>query len=133
MIESSDFIKTREIRFAPWPPEQTRQAAQLLCHLPTLEIISHPAGYRLIVQYSLHHHCLAEIEAWLLQLGFHLDGSLTMRLKRALITYCEQVQRDNLQCPERLIKKPKEIHIHIWQHHAHGDHDATPEEWRKYR
>ncbi|WP_137937087.1 hypothetical protein [Chitinivorax sp. B] len=132
-MHASDVVKTHDIRFHVHPMEQASQAATCLATLPNVTVAYLPAHQKVVVRYSLEHYTLAELECWLIDLGFHLDSSLLSRLKRALITYCEQVQRDNLQQPERLIKRPREIHIREWQKHVHGDDDDTPEEWRHYR
>jgi hypothetical protein len=65
--------------------------------------------------------------------GFHLDSSLYSKLVRALVYFCEETQRHNLESPERLIKKSNEVYIKVYDQHPHGDHDDTPVELREYK
>jgi hypothetical protein len=52
---------------------------------------------------------------------------------RALIVFSEETELDNLQQPERLIKKSNEVYIKAYEHHPHGDHDDTPPDVREYK
>lgn len=131
-MATSDLIKTRTIAFNATPPEQAKQAVRLLEGLPNLEVGLSPAPHQIWVRYSLENFTLAGLEAALASLGFHLDNGLYHKLVRALAHYCEEVQCENLHKPARLIKS-REIYVQAWEHHAHGDQDATPEEWREYR
>jgi len=125
--------KLREIRFQSMPPGQLARAASALRALPGLrvETASHPLALR--VRYSLLEYSLETLESALLEAGFHLEQSLHVRLRRALIYFCEETQRHNLLSPERLIKQSNEVYIKAYDHHPHGDHDDTPPELREYK
>lgn len=131
-MQPVDMKKQREIHFQALPTDQAVQAARLLGRLPNVAASAHPVDNRLLVSYCLPEWTLEHLEARLLQAGFHLDGALMQRIRRALVHYTESVQLENLHHPEREYKT-KEVYIHAWEHHAHGDHDDTPEELREYR
>lgn len=131
-MQPVDLSKQRDIVLDALPTEQTQQAARLLSRLPGVTVTAHAAERRVHIAYSLPHWTLEELEQRLMQAGFHLDGSLLHRLRRALVHYTETVQMENLSHPEREYKT-KEVYVHAWEHHPHGDHDDTPEELREYR
>jgi hypothetical protein len=85
------------------------------------------------VRYSVLDYSLELIEDALRDAGFHLDSSLYSKLVRALVYFCEETQRHNLESPERLIKKSNEVYIKVYDQHPHGDHDDTPVELREYK
>ncbi len=123
--------KTHEIVFNALPVDQAVQAARMLGRLPGVVVQPHAAERRVTVHYDVMEHTLIELETWLQNSGFHLDGSILQKIKRALIHYTEDVQRDNMEIPEHPIK-PREVFVKAWDHHLHGDHDDTPEELRRY-
>lgn len=131
-MSHADLIKTRSIAFAAEPSEQARKALRLLEGLPNLEAGLSPGPQQIWVRYSLENYSLAGLEAALASLGFVLDHGLFHKTVRALAHYCEEVQSENLRTPARLIKS-REVFVKVWEHHAHGDRDETPEEWREYR
>ena len=73
------------------------------------------------------------LEDALREAGFHLDNSLYAKLVRAVVYFCEETQRHNLESPERLIKKSDEVYVKVYDRHPHGDHDDTPVEFREYK
>ena len=52
------------------------------------------------MRYDLADHSLEDLESLLSQQGFHLEGSLPILVKRALIYHVERMQRENLGKPE---------------------------------
>ncbi len=131
MIPPDDTRKQRDIVFHPTPPAQTERAHALLSALPRLSVLR--SGERqLTVRYDLSDHCLEDLESLLCEQGFHLEVSLLIKIKRALIYHVERVQRENLCCPEVCTKNFKP-HIQVWDQRLHGDHDDTPPEWRQYK
>ena len=125
--------KRREIRFHFLPLDQAERALPRLSGVPDLVVERSLRGRAVWVTYSLEHHTLEGIEGLLVEMGFHLDGSLYTRLLRALIRYCEETQLRNLRSPERLIKQSSEVYVQAWTHHPHGDHDDTPLDLREYK
>jgi hypothetical protein len=131
MTTACDIHKHREIVFHPLPPGQLQPALTLLAQIPGLQA-SGLGPLSLQVEYSITNHCLEDIEALLWAQGFHLEGSLLIRIKRNLAYYCERVQRENLDKPTPLTKNYP-AHIEAWAKRPHGDHDETPAEWRQYK
>ena len=129
---SSDLVKTREICFNNTPKDQAEHAMLLLTGLAGLEIRLSPHKNAILVTYKLPLYILKELESALIAQGFHLDNSLLQKIKRALIYYSEQVQRENIEEPERQ-QKSRQVFVQSYQHRPHGDHDPTPPEWREYR
>jgi hypothetical protein len=125
-------MKHRELRFCHRCTRDVASAAELLSSLGSITV-TEQRGRALGIEYSLADHSFRSIERMLRAHGFLLDSSLTMRLIRAMLFFCEDTQLRNLRQPERLIKKSNEIYVKAWQHHPHGDHDDTPAELRDYR
>ncbi|KPC50799.1 hypothetical protein [Amantichitinum ursilacus] len=123
--------KTHDIVFFALPPDQAVQAARALGRLPGVVVQSCSAEHRVSVHYDVMEHTLQELEAQLQQNGFHLDGSILQKIKRAIVYYTEDVQRDNMHMPEHPTKT-RDVYVQMWDHHPHGDHDDTPEELRRY-
>ncbi|MDP2786918.1 MAG: hypothetical protein Q8O79_02430 [Pseudomonadota bacterium] len=131
MTISRDTQKRREIVFHTLPPAQIQPALALLTQLPGLRA-SELSPFSVQIEYNIADHCLEDIEALLLAQGFHLEGSLLIRIKRNLAYYCERVQRENLGKPAPRTKNYP-AHIEAWAKRPHGDHDETPAEWRQYK
>ena len=131
MSAPSDVDKRREIVFHPLPPGQVERALDLLGALPKLKI-RQLGPLAVEIAYCINDHTLQDLEALLGQHGFHLEATLLIRVKRALVHYCEHVQQDNLHSPETQTKLFKP-HVEAWEKHPHGDHDETPAEWRQYK
>ncbi len=130
MTQPDDVSKKREIHFSPLPSGQAARALESLLEMGLkAEMI---APNVLSVSYQLPHHRLETLEDTLVEQGFHLDNSLLQKIVRALVHYVEEVQCQNLSEPARL-QKNMEIFVKVYDHHPHGDHDETPEEWREYR
>jgi len=131
MTAACDIQKRREIVFHPLPPGQIQLALALLMQMPGLKVAGHGA-LSVQIEYCIADHCLEDIEALLWAQGFHLEGSLLIRIKRNLAYYCERVQRENLGKPAPRTKNYP-AHIEAWAKRPHGDHDETPAEWRQYK
>ena len=131
-MQVSDTFKTRHLAFSQVPPEQAHQAAVLLEGLPHLTVLEVVDGCTLLVRYEVPNYTLQRVEKALSAEGFHLDNSILTKIKRALVYYCESIQCENLAPPPR-DRLSKQIFAQVYEHHPHGDHDDTPEEWRTYR
>lgn len=129
----SDLDKTREIVFHDLPSDQAERARALLDGLDDIQAGTvSERSCTLIVQYNVRHYTLQGLEKALELQGFHLDNSLLQKVKRALIHFCEQVQRENLliNAPDA---KSQQVFARVYEQHLHGDKDETPEEWREYK
>ena len=83
--EIADVIKHREIGFrGPHPDARQAHSATLLLH--DVDGIMHVKpldDMRIAVSYDLRKLTLAELEAALQEIGFHLDNGVLYKLKRA--------------------------------------------------
>lgn len=131
MSTACDVDKLREIVFHPLPPGQVDRALVLLETMPGLQA-SRIGPQTLQVTYCVSEHTLLDLETLLGRQGFHLEVTLLIRIKRALVHYSEHVQRENLHKPEVQTKK-FQPHVEAWEKNPHGDHDETPAEWRQYK
>ncbi|HSO05637.1 MAG TPA: hypothetical protein VLW45_00245 [Pelomicrobium sp.] len=131
-MQADDTFKRRQIVFHPVPAGQAQRAGALLGRVKGLAVRCDADAASLSVEYHVPDFTLAGIEEALEAYGFHLDGSLLQRLRRAVVHYAEEVQCENLSMPERC-EKCREIWVQAFEHHPHGDRDETPEEWRAYR
>lgn len=130
-MQPADLDKTREIVFHPLPAGQAERARDLLHGLDGLQAELHdPLSLR--VRYSVRLYTLESLEGALQAQGFHLDNSLLPKLKRALVHFCENVQRENLAINAPDVKS-QQVFARVYEKHLHGDRDDTPEEWREYK
>ena len=125
--------KERDIRFKPLPPGQVERAWEVLRVLKHLQVERTGDALCLRVRYSVLDYSLEALEDALRDAGCALDNALYTKLVRALIYFCEETQRHNLDSPERLIKQSQEVYIQAWDQHQHGDRDDTPVELREYK
>jgi hypothetical protein len=132
-VAGAGLHKEREIRFASFPPGQVERALQALRMLKGLVVTQCERPLTLEVRYCVLDYSLEVLEDALRDAGYHLDSSLYSKLVRALVYFCEETQRHNLESPERLIKKSNEVYINVYDQHPHGDHDDTPIELREYK
>lgn len=132
-VAGSGLDKRREIRFAKMPPGQVEQALHSLRMLKGVVVSAGERDLSLVVRYSVLDYSLEILEDALREAGFHLDNTLYSKLVRALVYFCEETQRHNLESPERLIKKSNEVYVKVYDQHPHGDHDDTPPELREYK
>ncbi|BAL23341.1 hypothetical protein [Azoarcus sp. KH32C] len=132
-VAAAGLRKEREIRFAPRPPGQLERAIVSLGILRELQVERTSRPHVLRVSYSILDYSLETLENALSDAGFHLENTLYAKLVRAVVYFCEETQRHNLESPERLIKKSNEVYIQAYDHHLHGDHDDTPPEIRDYK
>lgn len=131
-MEYADNEKVRQISFASLPAGQAKEALILLHDLPHLVVQGTVGETGLMIRYELPFYTLEKIEFALVDQGFHLDQSLLNKLRRALIHYFETMQCQNMSQPEQS-ERSRRIFAQVYEHHAHGDHDDTPTEWRDYR
>ncbi|NWG86681.1 MAG: hypothetical protein HXY26_04080 [Hydrogenophilaceae bacterium] len=123
--------KRREIVFAPFPAGQTALALDILNGLPSLTV-RQTDHQTLEVYYPVTDYTLEGLLVGLEAQGFHLHYTLYIRLKHALVYFCERTQRENLTRPTTPTKR-YQPHVDAWQKRPHGDHDETPAEWRQYK
>jgi len=133
MDNQSELIKHREIRFCSLHPEknQARSALLLLSDVIGVIDITFVDELCLYLTYNVRQITLSSIESALIQQGYHLDGQLLHRMKRALYCYSEETQLANLGLQVDTAKSTK-VSINRYTNHPHGCQDKRPDHWRKY-
>jgi hypothetical protein len=129
-MPDSECCKCRTLHLAR--AQDCEPAARLLHSLPGFTALALSTERRLRINYALPEHTLAEALQRLQLAGIALDRHPWSRWSLALQTYGESVQLHNLAAPISSDRK-REVFSTLYQHHPHGDHDGTPEEWRLYR
>lgn len=128
MAICNDIIKTREICFraerAASNPAQ--QAMALLKDVRGIEHMELRGPNRLQLRYDVGKLTLQMIETALKEVNFNLDNGLIHRMKRSLLSYCEDAQRASLgvnhdESADNAISLPK-----------NHTQDPRPDHWRHY-
>jgi hypothetical protein len=131
----SELLRHREIRFGRLHPEPhpAQSAAVMLRDLPGMEQVTVVDEQCIRVSYYLSHLSLQLIEGALEELGFHLDGSLLTKLKRALFYYTEENQRAALcDCAQGKGNCTDQVFVNRYERLKHGCRDDRPQHWREY-
>jgi hypothetical protein len=133
MSDSDDLIKRRELRFCHLHPDpnQARSALLLLADAEGVMDIAHTDELSLFITYDVRHLTLDTIENVLVRLGYHLDGRLINRMKRALYKYAEETQRANLGVSDNT-DSTTQVFVKRYSSLCHGCRDKRPQHWRKY-
>lgn len=131
--ESRDRIKHRDIRFCRLHPDQQQahSASLMLSDVEGIHLLRPHDPYLLQVSYDITLLNLNLIEDVLLDLGFHLDNSLLVKMMRALHYYTEEVEWANLGI-EDARGADRQVFINRYQRLRHGCRDERPEHWRSY-
>ncbi len=123
----NDIIKNREIRFKLSTPDQAKKAEQLLSGVPGIEHIEAVAPCCMHIRYDVEKLTLQMIESALREVGFDLDDSLVIRLKRAVFSYCEDALRASIGVNEADQGNASTLTL---PHQALQD--PRPHDWRKH-
>lgn len=134
MVDSPELNKQRDIVFSAEPPGQTARAHLLLSGLPGCKVEYSNTPNALSVTYNLRQYTLEGLENALTEEGFLLDHSPLQSISRKIIHYCEDTICHNLDIPAHPTKKnERRVFVKAYEHEPHGDHDATPPEFRDYK
>ncbi len=133
-IDLQDYLRTREISFAELHPQQDQCAFahQLLTGIDGVQLVSLHGPLTLSITYDLTRISLRTIEDALHELGFHLQNSLLIKLRRALIYYTEETALQNLDGHDHNAMTTREIFINRYDRLCHGCRDTRPGFWRRY-
>ncbi len=133
MSEADELIKRRELRFCHLhpDPDQGRSALLLLSDAEGILDITLADELCLYITYDVRYLTLDTIEKVLIRMGYHLDGRLLSRMKRALYRYSEETQRANLGVSEDT-DSTTQVFVSRYSSNHHGCRDKRPEHWRKY-
>ncbi len=131
--DDPQLIKRRELLFRTLHPDpaQASSAAQLLEGTAGILGLEPLSTILLRVTYDVRLITLSAIERSLAEVGYHLDNSLFLRLKRALYYYAEETQRANLGL-ERGCERCVEAFVRSYELRHRGCRDKRPEHWRSY-
>ncbi len=126
--------KKREIIFSDMHPNsnQAQSALRMLENIPGILKLEAIHPLQLNLHYDIRYLCLADIEEALTEVGFHLDNSLILRLKRALYSYTESTERANIGCERCQDQNTRDVFIDRYQQQRHGCRDPRPNHWRDY-
>ena len=132
--DNDELIKRREIHFCHLHSDssQAQTAMFLLSDVAGIQDMVLINDLCLHISYDISHISLELIETVLQEVGFHLDNSLLIKIKRALYYYSENVQRDNLGYVEPDNNSTQKVFISKYQQREHGCRDERPTHWRKY-
>ena len=125
--------KQREILFDSLHPDpnQAHSATLAISELNGIEQMDVLSPTRMVVRYHLNEITLADIEFVLQELGYHLDGSLMSKMKRALYAYTEETERANHGYTSSQ-QSTRDVFIRQYQKRPHGCRDPRPDHWRDY-
>ncbi|ACL71617.1 hypothetical protein Tgr7_0520 [Thioalkalivibrio sulfidiphilus HL-EbGr7] len=135
MDSDEEFIRHRELAFrGPHRDnDQARAACLLLSDTDAVQEVRVLGPNRLVVTYDLRQVTYSELESALTEMGFHLDNSLVIKIKRALYNYSEDTIRANLGIPSQCFGNcARKIFINHYRQHEHGCRDHRPRHWREY-
>ncbi|HEY0720892.1 MAG TPA: hypothetical protein VGE50_06525 [Gammaproteobacteria bacterium] len=132
--ESDSLIKHREIRFCPLHQDQAQahSACLLLADLEGVHRAVPLDPLVMQISYDVSRLTLNILEEALDELGYHLDNSLMMKLKRALYYYTEETQRANLGLDGNTAPRNVKVFVQRYIKRRHGCRDERPEHWRNY-
>jgi len=125
--------KQREILFDELHPDpnQAHSATLAISELNGIEQVEALSPLRLVVRYQLSEITLADIEFVLRELGYHLDGSIMSKMKRALYGYSEETERANHGYTSSQ-QSTRDVFMKQYQKRPHGCRDPRPSHWRDY-
>lgn len=131
---SNDAIKCREIWFrGPHPdPNQALTATLILSDVEGILDVHPTSNAMMMVTYDVSQITLQIIDTFLSELGFHLDNSLLMKLRRALYYYTEELQQDVMGCGRGRGNCTRDVFINRYRQLEHGCRDVRPDHWRQY-
>jgi hypothetical protein len=131
---NSDLIKTREIHFRNVDPatNDAREAMRLLLGAEGINEIRALSADCIQIRYDIRQLTLQVLEAALSEVGFHLDNSLLVKLKRSLTHYTEETQLLNLGYQHDQASSTLDVFVSCYEHRKHGCRDRRPEHLRHY-
>ena len=132
--QADSLLKHREIPFSKLHPDpnQAQTAILLLSDLEGVEHVHFVSPTFMRISYKVLQITLEQIEAILVDMGFHLDNKVIYRMKRALYYYTEETQRANHGMAKGDTNSTQKVFIKRYQMIKHGCRDQRPTHWRKY-
>lgn len=130
----TELIKQREIHFRSLDPNanDAREVMRLLLGVHGIEDICALTHNCVQVRYDLSKITLQIIETALQEVGFHLDNSLLLKMKRSLFYYTEETQLMNLGYLHDQANSTLDVFISCYNQRRHGCRDQRPPHLRYY-
>lgn len=136
MVEIPVLLKQREVWLrGPLDPQLgVDQAMTMLKDAEGVHQVTRLDNMHLSLSYDLHKISLQQIESALAEVGFHLDNSLMVKLKRALYYYTEENERHNLGLSELTCSSGCAVKVFAAHFRSadHGCRDPRPDHLRRY-
>lgn len=129
-----DFIKQHDIHFRNVDPvaDDAREALRLLMDAHGIVNIQALLPNCIQVRYDIRQITLQVIESALIEVGFHLDNNLLIKMKRALFYYTEETQLVNWGYQHDQASSTLDIFVSCYNQREHGCRDERPEYLRHY-
>lgn len=129
-----DFIKQHEIHFrnVDHATNDVRETLRLLLDIQGIADICAPRPDCIQVRYDLRYITLQVIETALAEVGFHLDNSPLIKMKRALFYYTEETQLMNWGYQHDQASSTLDVFVSCYNQRQHGCRDQRPEYMRHY-
>lgn len=99
---------------------------KLLADVDGIEAMSVTTPNTLRIRYDVKKLTLQMLESALTEVGFNLNNSFIMQIKRGLFAYCEEAQRSSLGIEQEKTESPS---LTLSGHVAR---DPRPDNWRNY-
>jgi hypothetical protein len=122
-----DVFKNRNVQFLNKlsGPDDADKARQLLSNVQGIESVTLLHAGKVRLRYDVRELTLQMIEDALRDVGFQLDNNLFCRIKRGMISYCEDTQRASLgvehDAEQSILSQPEPL-----------SQDPRPHNWRNY-
>lgn len=132
--QDSELLKIREIHFAELSDDShpAQSAAELLDGLTGIMRLKVLDKCLLLVEFDLSCIMLQQLEDALIDVGYHLDGNILYKIKRALYHYTEETQLANLGYEHSESKSTTQIFISSYIQRRHDCRDERPNCYRRY-
>jgi hypothetical protein len=130
----SDALKRRKICFSNPSVEEIRRIVETLEGMSHVSVQQCREGACVEVAYDLREHTCEELEDTLARQGFRLDNRFPSAVKRHLIHYTEEIERDNLSAPSRE-ERYLQIEANVngkYHRQIEREHPLPPEDQRGY-
>lgn len=130
----TDFTKSREIHFrnVDQGSNDAREALSLLLGVQGIGEVRALTTDCIQINYDVRQVTLQALEAALVEVGFHLDNNLLIKMKRALFYYTEETQLMNLGYQHDQASSTLDVFVNCYHQREHGCRDERPEYLRHY-
>lgn len=131
---ASDAVKTRKLCFHGLTPEEIRHITETLQGVARVTVQQQEKGPCVEVSYSLAEHTFEELEQALARNGLPPGGKLAESVKRGLIHYAEEIERQSQPEPTQEARYQQLYAVAEERSHERieREHPLPPEDLRDY-